>query len=444
MTGAANLSGWGRFPTAACTVATPRSEAELSRCLAQGDAIARGAGRAYGDSAMAPGRTIDMRHFNRMIAFDPASGRLVAEAGVTLADVIAAFLPRGWFTPVTPGTKFVTLGGMVAADVHGKNHHRVGSFGRFVDWIDVMGPDGRVVRACATHSPDLFAWTLGGMGLTGVILRIAFRLMRIETGWIRQRTVPAQDLDTAIATFEAAQDSTYSVAWIDCLAAGAALGRSVLLLGEHALVDELPPARRERPFAVPRRRRVTIPIDAPSWLLSRPVVRAFNAAYWRRHAARAGEGLVDWDAYFYPLDAIAGWNRLYGRRGFLQFQCVLPLEASAQGLRSLLSAIAAEGAASFLAVLKRLGSAAGGISFAMPGYTLALDFPVSAGSLRLLERLDAITVDHGGRFYLAKDARMTDETLRRADPRVGAFAAMRSASGAARHFASLQSRRLGL
>lgn len=440
----AQVSGWGRFPRVACRIETPRSETELRRVLADGEAIARGGGRAYGDSAVAPGCTIDMRRFNRMIAFDPVCGRLVAEAGVILADVIDAFLPRGWFPPVTPGTKFVTLGGMVAADVHGKNHHRVGSFGRFVDWIDVMGPDGRVVRASRSEAPDLFAWTIGGMGLTGVIVRVAFRLMRVETGWIRQRTVPARDLDAALAAFEAAEQSTYSVAWIDCLASGAALGRSVLLLGEHARVEELPPPGRARPFEVPGRRRLAMPIDAPSWLLSRPLVRAFNALYWRRHAASTGESLVDWDSYFYPLDAIEGWNRLYGRRGFLQFQCVLPLDASPHGLRRLLSAIAGEGAASFLAVLKRLGPAAGGISFAMPGYTLALDFPVSARSLALLERLDAITVDHGGRFYLAKDARMTDDTLRRADPRVGAFVAMRAQTGAARRFSSVQSQRLGL
>ncbi|MEL6315050.1 MAG: FAD-binding oxidoreductase, partial [Pseudomonadota bacterium] len=217
------LAGWGRYPARDCVVTTPRTAEELAATLAKGPAVARGNGRAYGDSALNEENTISTRHLNRMIRFDETSGVLEAEAGVLLGDVIDAYLPRGWFPSVTPGTKFVTLGGMAAADVHGKNHHVDGGFGNFIDWIDVMGPDGAVLRASREENADLFDWTIGGMGLTGVILRLGLRLRRVETGWIEQRTIAAPNLDAAMQTFEAHHDAPYSVAWIDCLSTGASL-----------------------------------------------------------------------------------------------------------------------------------------------------------------------------------------------------------------------------
>ena len=436
------LSGWGRFPVRDCTVSAPRDRAALAERVAAGRAIARGNGRAYGDSALSEVNTVDMRRFDRMLAFDPETGQLVAEAGVLLADIIRAFLPRGWFPPVTPGTKFVTLGGMIAADVHGKNHHVHGSFGSFVDWIEVMGPDGAVTRCARQENAELFRWTVGGMGLTGVILRAAFRLTPVESGWIRQTTHPASDLDQAMELFEAAGTATYSVAWIDCLSRGASLGRSLLMLGEHARRAELPVGRAYRPFDTGRRRRLRLPFDLPGVALNGVTVRAFNALYYRNGRRKAGETLVDWDSYFYPLDSILGWNRIYGRRGFLQFQCVLPLDASREGLTALLKAISAEGQGSFLAVLKRFGAQDSRFSFPMAGYTLALDFPRTPAAMRLMDRLDAIALDHGGRFYLAKDARLRPETLRRADARADGFAEMRRQTGRAWAFASAQSERL--
>jgi decaprenylphospho-beta-D-ribofuranose 2-oxidase len=436
------LEGWGRHPRAECRVLRPRDEAGLRRALAEGPAIARGNGRAYGDSALQPRCTLDMRGFDRMLDFDPASGRLTAEAGVILGDVIAAFLPRGWFPAITPGTKFVSLGGMLAADVHGKNHHRDGSMRACVDWVEVMGPDGRVTRL--TPGSEGFDWTLGGMGLTGVILRSAIRLARVETGWIRQTTIPAADLDAVMEGFEASAGAHYSVAWIDCLSPAPALGRSLLMLGEHAMRDELAPAQRAAPFAVPRRRALRVPADAPAFLLSGPLIRAFNALYHARGSRASGTRLVDWDGYFYPLDALLGWNRIYGRRGFVQFQCALPLAASRAGLAAMLARIAATGQGAFLAVLKRFGPGAGRFSFPMEGYTLALDFPVNPHSLALMAELDRIAIDHGGRFYLAKDARLTAESLRAADDRAEVFAAMRRAAGLDRSFASVQSERLAL
>ncbi len=438
------LSGWGRFPRQDCAVHRPRSEVDLRGLLGQGPLIARGNGRGYGDCALNAANTVDMLRLNRMLAFDPATGQLVAEAGVLLDDVIRTFLPRGWFPAVTPGTRFVTLGGMIAADVHGKNHHRDGSFGAFVDWLDLLGADGAVRRCSRTEEPELFAWTIGGMGLTGIVLRAAIRLRAVESGWIRQTTLPAPDLDTAMRLFEEHDAATYSVAWIDCLAGGADLGRSAIMLGEHACAKDLPEGRRDAPFRIPAKRAIGVPFDAPAGLLNRLTVKAFNAAYYRRHVMTQGERLVDWDSYFYPLDALANWNRIYGRSGFLQFQCALPLASARAGIMALLRCIVASGQGSFLAVLKRLGAQAGPFSFPMEGYTLALDFPVSPRTLALMERLDAIVIDHGGRFYLAKDSRMSAETLRASDARVPAFVAMRKALHADATFQSRQSERLKL
>lgn len=438
------LSGWGRYPVHEARVTAPRDMAGLVECLAHGSLIVRGNGRSYGDSAVNGINTVSMRHFNRMIAFDPHDGQLVAEGGVLLSDVISVFLSRGWFPAVTPGTKFVTLGGMVAADVHGKNHHREGSFGACVDWLDLLQSDGSVARCSRREHPDLFEWTIGGMGLTGVILRVAMRLRPVETGWIRQTTIPAWNLDEALAALEDSDRATYSVAWIDCLSRGDALGRSLVMLGEHAVVTDLPAEKRTRPFETKKKRRLSVPLDLPSGLLNGLTVRAFNEAYFRAGLRKAGEALVDWDGYFYPLDAILGWNRIYGRKGFVQFQCVLPLDQSRDGLEALLRATAAAGQGSFLAVLKRFGDQASRFSFPMAGYTLALDFPVTRRTEPLMQTLDQITLEHGGRFYLAKDARMSAETLRRSDPRTEEFLEMRRGAGRSFAFRSAQSERLNL
>lgn len=438
------LSGWGLYPKHAVRLSAPRDEAALQGLVAEGRAIARGNGRAYGDSAISEANTIQMRRFNRMISFDADTGVLVAEAGVLSADIISSFLPRGWFLPVTPGTKFVTLGGMIAADVHGKNHHVDGSFGNFVDWIDVLGADGAVTRCSPTDQAALFDWTVGGMGLTGIILRAALRLRPVESAWICQQMTPTANLQETIDAFEAAQDATYSVAWIDCLSRGAQAGRSLVMLGEHATLEDLPKPRRKRPFETRRKREVSVPFSPPAFAMNRLTVRAFNAAYYWNGTRNAGEGLVDWDSYFYPLDAILNWNRIYGRRGFAQFQCVIPLAASRVGMAALLKAISEAGAGSFLAVLKRMGAQERNFSFPMEGYTLALDFPVNPRTLKLMTALDDITLAHGGRFYLAKDARMTAETLRRSDPRTEDFLKMRDDMNRRTTFASAQSERLAL
>ena len=434
------LMGWGRYPRTDGRLSTPRNAAEVAALIAKGPLIARGMGRAYGDAAIGA-HAVSTAKLNHMLDFDPATGQLVAEAGVTLKDIIAAFLPRGWFLSVTPGTQFVSLGGAIASDVHGKNHHAEGSFGAFVDWIDLMGPDGQV-RRCQPGD-DLFHWTLGGMGLTGVILRAAIRLKRVQSGWIRQTTIAAPTLQAALDAFEATYSATYSMAWIDCAATGDPMGRSLVMNGEHATLEQLPPAKRAAPFAARGHLSPRVPFDFPGFALNPWSIRAFNELYYHKGRLSQGTQLIGWEPFFYPLDAIRDWNRIYGRRGFMQFQCVVPLESRAEGLRQILRAISASGAGSSLAVLKRFGAQQSRLSFPMEGYTLALDFPVTARSLALMPMLDAITADHGGRFYLAKDSRISAETLRRTDPRWADFARFRQESGLKPAFTSAQSERLG-
>lgn len=437
------LSGWGRYPVVEANVHAPRTREAVRALVCSGSGvIARGNGRAYGDSAINSASTLDMRHFNRMLAFDEDAGLLTAEAGVLLADIITAFLPRGWFPMVTPGTRFVSLGGMIAADVHGKNHHKDGSFRQCVEWIEVMGADGEVRRCSRTEHAELFDHTLGSMGLTGIILAAAIRLRPVESSWIVQTTIPAPDLKTAMAAFERNQSATYSVAWIDCLGSGRSLGRSLVMLGEHAGQADLPADKAGHPYATPQKRSRSVPIDFPSFALNGLSVRIFNMLYYWAGRLKAPTRLVDWDSYFYPLDAILSWNRIYGRKGFMQFQCVLPLDRAEQGLTALLQTISKARTGSFLAVLKRMGPGQGSVSFPMEGYTLALDFPVNRRTVDLMDRLDQITLDHGGRFYLAKDSRMTAQTLRQSDPRFSQFSDVRQASGLATSFRSTQSERL--
>lgn len=437
------LSGWGRYPVAPCRQAhAARPVDALALAASAKSIIPRGFGRSYGDSSLNPELTVITGGMDRLIAFDENSGLLTCQAGLCLAEIIDVFLPRGWVAPVSPGTRMVSVGGMIAADVHGKNHHREGSFCDHLAWIDLALADGSVERCSRTEHADLFAATCGGMGLTGIIVHAAFRMKRVETSRIRQRTIRARNLDEAIDTFEDSLGWTYSVAWVDCLAKGAGLGRSIIFLGEHAARDELDHAFRTEPFRRPNRKLRKVALDAPSFALSPLAVRSFNNLYY--HSQRPGESLVDLEPYFYPLDAIGDWNRIYGRRGFIQYQCVLPIETSRSGMTRLLNEISAAGAGSFLAVLKRLGSQSFGLlSFPIPGYTLALDFPVSQRNLALLKRLDGITGEYGGRLYLAKDSRAEAATFQSGYPRLTEFRDVRRRWSLDK-FSSLQSKRLGL
>lgn len=420
----------------------PKDETELrSAVMSARSAIARGNGRSYGDPALNRQTTLLLRQADRILDFDPVSGRIEAESGVMLADIIETFLPRGWFVPVTPGTKFVTLGGMIAADVHGKNHHKSGSFGDHVESLELMLADGRVLHCSAEENPELFAATRGGMGLTGVIRSAVFRMVKVESAFIRQQILRTRDLVETMAAFEALQDRSYSAAWIDCLARGRNLGRSVLFCGEHARADELPGRQFGNPFAFAKRRARRLPAEFPGFALNAWTVKAFNRVYYA--ANRPGVQIVDYDRFFYPLDAILEWNRLYGRHGLLQYQCVLPRREAAVGLTALLEVVSRAGTGSFLSVLKLLGPGRGMLSFPMEGYTLALDFPANPRVLGLLSQLDSIVAAHGGRVYLAKDARMKPEMMN-GYPELAAFRKLRRATDPSGKFSSLQSERLQL
>lgn len=434
------LAGFGNYPQAETMLLQARGDAEiLGVVVAQPSLIARGNGRSYGDAALNDRVTLSLLKSDRILAFDESTGLLTCEAGVMLADILDIFVPRGWFVPVTPGTKFVTIGGMLAANVHGKNHHGAGAFLDHVERFTLLRADGQTLTCSRTENPELFAATAGGMGLTGIIVTVSFRLMRIETAYIRQRTRRTANLAETMAAFEQSQDSTYSVAWIDCMASGAALGRSVLYLGEHARGNEI---TNPSPLMLKPRKTRRVPFYLPSLLLNRWSITAFNQLYYAR--AREGTAIIGYDQFFYPLDALQEWNRIYGKRGFLQYQCVLPKATSAEGMTALLARIREAGMGSFLAVLKLLGPGGNYLSFPMEGYTLALDFPVSRAVFPLLDVLDAIVAQHGGRIYLAKDARMGLPLLRSGYPQLAAFLALRREVDPNGKFSSLLAKRLEL
>ncbi len=408
------LCGWGRYPRAQSSVQVPENISEID-LKNERQTIARGLGRSYGNAAMLDkGLVVLTKRWNRSIAFDEATGLLTAEAGLTLAEVLAMFIPRGWFPPVVPGTKWVSLGGCVAADIHGKNHHRDGAFGGHIRELELLQADGNRLRCSPAQNSKVFWATVGGMGLTGIITEVVVQLTSIESSWMMAQHHQAKDLDSSLEMLDSPLwDDAYTVAWLDCLAAGKNLGRSILIRGHHARNDELPAQLRGR-NCVTSRPALSLSFDFPAWLLNSLTVGAFNKVYYRRQGRRTEPFVCDVDRFFFPLDRIDNWNRMYGKRGFVQYQCVLPPGEARQSLQLLLEESRRSRRPSFLAVLKRFGEeGAGLLSFPMPGYTLTMDFPVSdSGLFPFLDRLDEIVVKHGGRVYLAKDARMRAEVFR--------------------------------
>ncbi len=410
------VRGWGRFTKALCHLYRPERVKEVSALLKSEEPngiLPRGLGRAYGDAALnSNGALILMERLDRMLAFNPETGVLKCEAGVSLADIIQTFLPRGWFLSVTPGTKFCTVGACVACDVHGKNHHHDGSFGNFVRALSLLLPSGEVVRCSREENAELFYATLGGMGLTGIVLEVELQLRPVQSAYILVDYVRTRHLDETLQTFHKRdQHYLYSVAWLDCVASGRGFGKGVLMFGRHAAPDDLPAPRRADPLHVRPKREKRVPFDLPEFVLNTVSLRTFNALYYATHPTREG-ALIDYDTYFYPLDSILQWNRAYGKRGFVQWQCVLPYERGVENLTRILETAQKRRTYPFLSVLKRMGEPSGGLlSFPMPGYTIALDFPVRNGLFEVLDELDRIVIEAGGRLYLAKDARMSAQTF---------------------------------
>ncbi|MBK5332221.1 MAG: FAD-binding oxidoreductase [Ilumatobacteraceae bacterium] len=446
----ARLWGWGRTnPTVADEVTV--DAASLAATLKEaGDrgALARGLGRSYGDAAQnGGGLVVRLTSGAGDIVLDPTIGRATVGAGVSLDELMRAIVPRGFFVPVTPGTRFVTVGGAIASDIHGKNHHVDGSIGNHLDAITMMLADGSTVAIGPDRNPALFWATIGGMGLTGIMIDATIRLLPIETSRMLVDTSRVPDLDALLATMSSPDDEVrYSVAWIDLVAKGRHLGRSVLHRGDHARFDDLDARQQIAPFAYGPHQVVAVPpLVPPSGVLNHATVAAFNEFWYRKApSSRTGE-IQGLGAFFHPLDLVGSWNRLYGNRGMVQYQFVVPF-GEEQAMRTVVERLSASGAASFLAVLKRFGAAnPAPLSFPKAGWTLALDVPgASRGLGELLHGLDRVVLDAGGRHYFAKDSHMSPDAVRRGYPRLDEWKAVRDDVDPHGVWQSDLGRRLGL
>ncbi|MDP9400546.1 MAG: FAD-binding oxidoreductase [Actinomycetota bacterium] len=441
------LSGWGRTAPTLARVHRPADAAEAVALAERADGrgvLARGLGRAYGDAAQnAGGEVVEATGLTALGPVDAERGTVRVGAGVSIEALLRAVVPQGWFVPVTPGTAHVTVGGAIACDVHGKNHHRDASFSAHVEDLELWSPAGgvRTVRP----GDEAFAATAGGMGLTGIVLAATLRLLRVRTATVRVDVERAGDLDDALGRMAARDDEyRYSVAWIDCLARGRALGRSILLRGDHAEPDELPPRRRSEPLRYAPTARVGAPRWVPGGLLRPLTVRAFNELWYRRAPREERGRLESIPAFFHPLDALRDWNRLYGPRGFVQYQLVVP-PGREDALRAAIERLSRAGAPSFLAVLKRFGPGGGGLSFPIEGWTLALDVPAAVPGLgALLDGLDELVASAGGRVYLGKDARLRPDLLEAMYPDLPRWRAARARLDPAGALRSDLGRRLAL
>ena len=444
------LSGWSLRPVARCSVYRPehRREVEpLLRELAGGQVVARGRGTAYGDAAINDQQSVlHTERLARFLEFEPASGLITCEAGVPLRAVAELAVPQGWFLAVTPGTWKSTVGGCLACDVHGKNHHVAGSFSKHVLRFRLALAGGRVVECSRAENAELFWATAGGLGLTGVILDLTLQLQKIETSSLVVRYVKNRDLDETFAALERPEPEPYSVAWLDVLARGRRTGRSVLMLGRHATREDLPPPARATPLAWRTGPSFRLPFALPAGAMSPPVVRTFNELYYRRFPSHGRPALQAFRPFFYPLEAIDNFNLLYGRRGLYEYQFVVPGHAARPVLQTIIERLAAGGYGSFLCVIKRLGAESSGpMSFPAEGYTLAVDIPARGEALlRLMRGFDDLVAENGGRVYLAKDARLAPEVVEAMYPRRRAWAAQLDRLDPDRLFESSLSRRLGL
>ena len=414
-----NLESWGRFPKLhdqkVLGIASPKAELPLppdGRTV-----LPYGLGRSYGDSCINnDNAVIDTSGLSCFISFDPERGIVRAEAGVSLATILRVFVPRGWFLPVTPGTKFVTLGGAIANDIHGKNHHKAGTFGRHVLSFGLLRSDG-VHRTCSLHeNQDLFAATVGGLGLTGLITWVELQLAPIKSPYIDSRTTKFRNLDEFFdISAESDKLFDYSVSWVDCTSEGNNLGRGLFMAGNFSQQTK---NKKAPSMALP------FPCEAPSWLLNSFFMRSFNTLYYNKQVKRSVDALTHYEPFFYPLDAILNWNRMYGKRGFFQYQLVVPFEQDRNIIKEIFRRITRSKRASFLAVLKTFGDvpSPGMMSFPDKGVTLALDFANDGKpTLALMDELDTIVKEAKGRIYAAKDARMSPEMFRLSYPRVDEF-----------------------
>jgi decaprenylphospho-beta-D-ribofuranose 2-oxidase len=436
-----NITNWGKYPIVDSEERSFSFDDEIKTYLEHAKGfIPRGNGRCYGDASLAA-ETLSTLKYDKVLSFDIEEGVFECQSGLRLDEIIKIIVPKGWFLPVTPGTKYITIGGAVGSDVHGKNHHVDGAFSSHIVDMDIVRENGTLITSSPTENSDLFEATCGGMGLTGLITRVKFKLKKIQTSYIRQKQLKAENLDHVIKLFDEYSHYTYSVAWIDCLKKGKNFGRSILILGEHADLKDLPEDKQTNPLVLPKNKQISFPFNLPSWFLNSFTVKAFNFLYYGKNFKKEINNIVGYEPFFYPLDAILHWNRGYGKKGFIQYQFLLPLNAK-DGLKEIVQRISEEGMGSFLAVLKVFGKQKSMISFPDEGYTLALDFPVRDNLFPFLDQLDKVVLKYGGRLYMSKDARMKPEMLKAGYPRLDEFKATLKKYNPEGKFRSAQSDRL--
>lgn len=401
-----SIANWGLYPSVKANEYEPQSLEEFKEAvLSNNKIIARGNGRCYGDASL-QNDVISTQKWNKFIEFDREIGFIEVEAGVLLSDILEVSVPAGFFITVTPGTKFITVGGAIASDVHGKNHHVDGCFSEHLIYFDLMVDSGEILRCSRNDNQELFWATIGGMGLTGVILSARFLMTKIETAYIKNEAIQAKNLDEIFKLFEESESWTYTVAWLDCLQKGESLGKSIMLRGEHATLAEVPEKIKKNPLKIKKKPKLNIPFFFPNFALNPLSIKIFNWLYFNKQIKKHVRNFVDYDQFFYPLDMVHNWNRIYGKNGFIQYQFVIPKENGLEGMREILKTIAESGNGSFLVVLKLFGenNPKAYNSFPQPGYTLALDFKVNKDLNRLIQKLDDIVEKNGGRIYRTKDA----------------------------------------
>ena len=428
------INSWGMYPQIKSKKFTFNTKDNLKNILKENSTlIPFGNGRSYGDSALNE-NIIYSKPYNYFLDFDEERGLLHCQSGVMLSEIIEAFVPRGWFLKVTPGTKLITIGGAIASDVHGKNHHVEGCFSSCVEEFTLILPNGEIKNV--KKDDELFLATCGGMGLTGVILDAKISLKKINSKYINQTTIKTKNLKETFEAFEKYSHMPYSVAWIDCLAKGEDIGKCLLMVGDFADDGKLD---------FKEKKKKTIPFNFPSFALNNFSVKAFNWLYYKKAPDGESKQKVDIDTFFYPLDAINNWNRIYGKNGFTQYQFILPKDVSYDGLKEILEKISNSKKGSFLAVLKLYGEANQNyLSFPMKGYSLALDFKIEKGIFELLDSLDEIILKYGGRIYLTKDVRVSKEIFEKGYPSIEKFRNLRKEYGMDKKFQSLQSKRVGI
>jgi len=424
------LNSWGNYPKVKSNIKV--IDKDIKQYLKQVDEfISYGNGRSYGDSALSSNILYCKPH-NYFLDFDEKNGVLHLQSGVMLSEIIETFVPQGWFLKVTSGTKLITIGGAIASDIHGKNHHKEGCFSQCVEEFTLALPDGEIKTV--KNGDELFYATCGGMGLTGIIVDAKIKLKKINSKYINQITIKTKNLKETFEAFEKYKDMPYSVAWIDCLATNNNIGKCLLMVGDFAndgKIDYKP------------KKRLNIPFDFPTFALNNLSVKAFNYLYYNKAKDTESKQKVDIDSFFYPLDSIRNWNRIYGKNGFTQYQFILPFENSYEGLQEILTTISNSGKGSFLAVLKLYGEANDNyLSFPLHGYSLALDFKIEDGLFELLNELDKIVLKYNGRIYLTKDVRVSKETFEKGYPKIEKFRELRKKYNMDKKINSLQSKRV--